>query len=391
MNKRIFSGFISLALAASAALQASAAELRVPEDELAELCRSNYAYNDFDNSTDPEARKELYNRVFQAYKELWNSDETVPASMIIGGDHLLTTVQFSDLGLSNNDAVDVFYSFCNDNPLFYYANRLLWSGGGKLFLSVNEKYADPAAREAMQKKIIDYLTDKYELVDGLKSEYKIAKVLHDALIEDAEYAYMYIDGVKYADTGDAYQSIEGIINEGKGVCASYTSTYQLLLNYAGVECAWVDGIGKSSIGEGAHAWNAVKLDDGNFYGIDVTWDDTANTTNYFARGSAFFNVTHIAKHPPADETEIYDNLGYYFVAPVLAENDYDPSYVRPEIIPGDANGDKKVNMLDYAIMQRYLTGSVISGIEPRAFDINNDGNINMLDYAAMQRLLLNAR
>ncbi len=55
-------------------------------------------------------------------------------------------------------------------------------------------------------------------------------------------------------------------------------------------------------------------------------------------------------------------------------------------IPGDINGDGKVNMKDYAQLQRYLNNWDVA-IEESAADVNKDGKINMKDYALLQQYL----
>ncbi len=57
-----------------------------------------------------------------------------------------------------------------------------------------------------------------------------------------------------------------------------------------------------------------------------------------------------------------------------------------DVIPGDANGDGKIGMLDLALLQRYLNGWDVS-IITLAVDVNADGKVNNLDMALLQRYL----
>lgn len=54
---------------------------------------------------------------------------------------------------------------------------------------------------------------------------------------------------------------------------------------------------------------------------------------------------------------------------------------------GDSNGDGKVNMRDYALLQRYMIGKSTDILLPPC-DLTGDGKVNMRDYALMQRLLM---
>lgn len=53
----------------------------------------------------------------------------------------------------------------------------------------------------------------------------------------------------------------------------YAKAYMLIMNELGIECGLVTGIAKNSTGSsGGHAWNYINLD-GDYYMVDVTWDD----------------------------------------------------------------------------------------------------------------------
>ena len=65
------------------------------------------------------------------------------------------------------------------------------------------------------------------------------------------------------------QNPYGLLVRGYGVCLAYATTFQLLMDLAGVECITV--IGASSGSGSDHAWNMVKLE-GEWYCVDPTWD-----------------------------------------------------------------------------------------------------------------------
>jgi len=43
----------------------------------------------------------------------------------------------------------------------------------------------------------------------------------------------------------------------------------------------------------AHSWNRVKLDDDNWYYIDVTWDDCIGSDQYYMIPEEVMNQDHI--------------------------------------------------------------------------------------------------
>ena len=61
--------------------------------------------------------------------------------------------------------------------------------------------------------------------------------------------------------------------EGYGICLGYATTFQLLMDLAGVECITVVGASYGSTSD--HAWNLVRLE-GEWYGVDPTWNDPAS-------------------------------------------------------------------------------------------------------------------
>ena len=56
------------------------------------------------------------------------------------------------------------------------------------------------------------------------------------------------------------------------------------------------------------------------------------------------------------------------------------------IPPGDVNGDGKVNMKDYSLLQQYLNNWDVTIMKSSA-DVNADGKINMKDYSLLQKYL----
>ena len=81
----------------------------------------------------------------------------------------------------------------------------------------------------------------------------------------------------YYDRGDSFNHVSNLLNNKTGVCQGYSVTFYIFMKQMGIPCTLV--MGKTD--NVSHAWNAVKLD-GNWYYIDVTWDDPVvnGTSNY---------------------------------------------------------------------------------------------------------------
>lgn len=111
------------------------------------------------------------------------------------------------------------------------------------------------ANKAVEKQITKYLKG----VDNSWPDIQKARYLHDLLALQTE----------YVDTDqDIQHSAYGILVNKEGVCQGYTHAYGILLDRCGIDST----IATSPAPYMKHEWNQVVLD-GNFYNVDVTWDD----------------------------------------------------------------------------------------------------------------------
>lgn len=94
-------------------------------------------------------------------------------------------------------------------------------------------------------------------------------------------------------------SIIGAFDKNAFVCEGYAKLLEILLNYRGVENYIVTGLAGSGSSRGGHAWNLVRLDDGNWYWFDGTWGD-AEPTNYtlYARYFCALDSVLLSTHSP---------------------------------------------------------------------------------------------
>ncbi len=109
------------------------------------------------------------------------------------------------------------------------------------------------------------LFDKYMEIIGAnvskdKSAYDNVLALHDYLVSN----------IQYDTTKQAAGAYDALI-KGSAMCKGYTESFKTLLDIIGIENKVVSGYGNGE----AHVWNLVNLD-GEWYHIDVTWDDPIN-------------------------------------------------------------------------------------------------------------------
>lgn len=101
------------------------------------------------------------------------------------------------------------------------------------------------------------------LVTPGMSEYDQVKAFHDWLVNHTEYDLTF---------SDSSYDAAGPLLYGRAVCDGYSKALDLLCYFSGIECLRINGESNG----GGHAWNKVKID-GQWYNIDVTWDDPVST------------------------------------------------------------------------------------------------------------------
>lgn len=111
------------------------------------------------------------------------------------------------------------------------------------------------------------------------SDYEKALVLHDSLCDSAAY-----------DDSLTIHEPAGVLLQKTGVCESFALAYQMLLSEAGVENIYVEGIG----GNEPHAWNMIQLD-GEWYHVDVTWDEDNTDRYFFCMNDALIERSHTVR------------------------------------------------------------------------------------------------
>ena len=114
------------------------------------------------------------------------------------------------------------------------------------------------------------------------------------------------------------------------VCEGYAKSMKIFCYYMGINCACISGTarGTSSATPGAHMWNYVQMDDGNWYLVDATWDDvgTPPSSRYLLVGRAtkgqYITIGEERVEYTSFSTASAETAGPVFILPVLAEESY---------------------------------------------------------------------
>ncbi|MCI6617011.1 transglutaminase domain-containing protein [Ruminococcus sp.] len=181
-----------------------------------------------------------------------------------------------------------------------------------LFLSysVQPDNSDPDRLKKAKEKF-NKTVDK--IIDGAPknaTDYELELYANDYLVENCVYDK---EAAETEDIAGHENDAYGALVENKAVCEGYSRAFQLLCNRLGIDCISVSG---TADGE-PHGWNNIKLD-GEWYEVDVTWNDTDGDTEfpiyeYFNLPSDKFSESHYTS-PLYSEISLseYENTDYYF-------------------------------------------------------------------------------
>lgn len=225
---------------------------------------------------------------------------------------------------SRTDLALAVYALETDRPeLFWLPSSYI--SGTRVDAQGNESVYIAFAR---QQDNISYLASRQEktvmekelreAVDAIKSQvtatdpYGIELQLHDLLCERITYSDNTTDPMVYT----AY----GALVNGNAVCEGYARAMQLLLREFEIESTLATGFA----GGAGHMWNIVRLE-GNWYHLDLTWDDSDPTFvshEYFNLRDEeilYDRTVNQTYHELPDE-ELYSGISFNFDLPECRSN-----------------------------------------------------------------------
>lgn len=177
-------------------------------------------------------------------------------------------IDLSAYQIPRTEATQKYFQIVDSHPaLFYIAGKVGWYTDKEtgLVTKCRVYYTDTKENIKVQQKKFSREVDRaltwadYSTMSDLEK----ALAVHDYLVLECEYDYQnYLDGTIPYVSHTAY----GVLVEKTGVCDGYALAYSCILEELGVPAAMVIS---SSMN---HAWNLVSIG-GDWYHVDVTWDD----------------------------------------------------------------------------------------------------------------------
>ena len=226
----------------------------------------DYYYHQLATQAKGAKMQTLYSRI-DAEAMAFHFDTSINAE-----NNIAVRVQYSDLGLSSEEALLVWMCYRNDHPLYYWITGNTSRTAQELWIVTDDAYAKGVNRAKYNDLVYQHVQSWVAMVSGETSAYQQTMAFHDWIIEAIDYAYE-SDGSTPQDAAWAY-NVLGVLDGSGAVCEGYARTFQLLLNACGVENIYITGTAGNPGGSFyGHAWNLVKLEDGNWYWYDLTWDD----------------------------------------------------------------------------------------------------------------------
>lgn len=273
-----------------------------------------------------EYGKIIYDKLYENLEKLKTG--TYTAEFDTTFDELLHQENGSDI--LNNSFQLAINALTFDNPELFYIDitkinliteittkafsttyRISIGGNGNSYLSDHFYSLENVVNEIQNIENI-----KYDIISRTtNNQVENLKIVHDYLVENIEYD---------VDAGKNVYNVYGALVNKKAVCEGYARAYKLILDDLGIPCIIACGVAENSSGDiESHAWNYVQID-GNWYAVDVTWDDPIIIGNgsatdeikyrYFLVGSEQFFTDHFEDGNIAVE--------YNFKYPELNKEDY---------------------------------------------------------------------
>ena len=162
-----------------------------------------------------------------------------------------------------------------------------WTGGYEVTYTVMW-YTTSQQETQLNSYIKTTILPQLEL--GGKTTYQKVQAIYNWITKNVRYDYAHLNDNTYKLQYTAYAAA---INK-TAVCQGYANLFYRLANDAGIDCRIITGTADGGNGVwGPHAWNIVKMDDGNYYCLDATWDEGRSSYSYFLKGTAAFNKDHL--------------------------------------------------------------------------------------------------
>ena len=228
------------------------------------------------------------------------------SGVISSESELVTLIYNAVIGIDSEVTFETSGDWCNDEIIYdvifrqvhdtymidayglhSYDQTLTQNASGASVYRIQFNYLDNRSSTEIQNQRDEITRAAKDIVLSMntsgKSEYQIIYDINQYLCDNVYYP----DEPYISDDFTPY----GVFESGRAVCDGYARATKILADYCNLECYYVSGFCNSSSGaSGGHAWNLVKID-GQYYQLDVTWNDCGQSNDYFLVTDDFMTLS----------------------------------------------------------------------------------------------------
>lgn len=287
--------------------------------------------NEDENGSEEETGNSYGDVYGKLYPQLNSRQQQAYNTLLEGVARGENKYDFYNISLQDFDKV--FTAFGYDHPEFFWlSTRYSYISYSENHLSIElQPYSYWVYSMNHDKYISELNAEVDKIIAGARyctTTYDKIKYVHDYISDNMEYDYDMledIDSTFRSVSTEQGLSIYGALVNGKAVCGGYSETFYYLMNKLGVDCHYIQGDAG-----GYHAWNCLEID-GEYYYMDVTWDDrdtikdsegniindNAVVYRYFCVTSEEFSRNHtpdsdfVVPYADSEDYDYFKRNGYY--------------------------------------------------------------------------------
>lgn len=189
-----------------------------------------------------------------------------------------------------------YYAVLYDHPEYFwlgqnYTYSVRTMGDYSLLHVEPECFSSESAAIASAKARLQAVTDRVvSEASSLPTLYERVLYVHDYLIDHTVYDHQTLEKTSAGNDDEFLTATTayGCLVEQKAVCSGYAAAFELIMHKLGIECGLVNGTRTAETGP--HQWNYVGLN-GEYYYIDVTWDDPLKDDGSDSKTYEFFLIS----------------------------------------------------------------------------------------------------
>lgn len=334
---------------------------------------SDYFYNTLNDN-----EKAFYDAIDQeCYKYLTQNKDAVDTESSDGKKYKTTEQITYDSTINSTRANNIASVFRYENPQYYFLENAVLQGYSTSGTSTTyyvkmvlfDDFASGSARSSYTTKFNNAVNEYLTAINEGTTYYDKEKIAHDLLIKNI----VYNTDAKYNQS-----SCSGLVEKAT-VCMGYAASFQLLMNRVGIETIVVSSSG--------HAWNEIKLD-GNWYVVDVTWDDPLTNSGSPASGEdsnkryLYFNIsdTTLSNNDDKEKSHTKDSMWDSFSVPACPK-DYDTSSVSTTPVSGITLDKSELSFTEGDTATQKLTATAtntkvnLKSEDANIAKVDSDGNV----------------